>query len=89
MIHEVALFAQRPRKYQPLPCMMSPLIIWGMKLKTLNGLILLFTVTIHTLLLFCLYIYEEYEHNLSPTCCLHELCPPRTLSSSLMPEPLR
>lgn len=58
-ILKAALFAQPPRKYQPLPCMMSPIIIWGMKLKTLNGLILVFPMTIHTRLQFCLYIYTK------------------------------
>lgn len=43
----------------------------------------------HTVTILFIYIYEEYENNALSICCLHELCPPRTLSSSSTPEPLR
>lgn len=58
MIHEVTPFAQRPRKYQPLPCMMSQPIISDLKLKTFKSSIRLFSINQYTQSLVHVYMIE-------------------------------
>lgn len=50
MDHEVALFAQGPRKYRPLPCMMSQAIIWDEAQNILSHTLFLLYESIYTII---------------------------------------